>query len=313
MGMKRALAVIAASLSVLLLAQAPASAQHKIKIGCTATTDCASAMVAVDEGIFARNGIEAEMVRIGINSNIPAALLSNSIQIGGPTTTVFLQAVDGGLPLVAVAGASVMSQRTNPNVALFVRNGLDVTKPEDLVGKKVGAPGLGAYLHVLFVKWLMEKGVDPNKVNFVEVSFPTMLDVVRSQAVDAVVSSEPTVTRMTNAGVGRVAFRYAADLNRKEPIIIYAASRAWADQNPKAVAAFRAAIVEAAVIANSDDAKANAAIAKFTGQQLDLVASVRRNVSNPILTSDDMLWWIEVMKQQKLLQGTPDVQKLILP
>lgn len=311
--MKRALAVIAASLSVLLLAQAPASAQHKIKIGCTATTDCASAMVAVDEGIFARNGIEAEMVRIGINSNIPAALLSNSIQIGGPTTTVFLQAVDGGLPLVAVAGASVMSQRTNPNVAVFVRNGLNVTKPEDFVGKKVGAPGLGAYLHVLFVKWLMEKGVDPNKVNFVEVSFPTMLDVVRSQAVDAVISSEPTVTRMANAGVGTVAFRYAADLNRKEPIIIYAASRAWADQNPKAVAAFRAAIVEAAVIANSDDAKANAAIAKFTGQQLDLVASVRRNVSNPILTSDDMVWWIEVMKQQKLLQGTPDVQKLILP
>ena len=36
---------------------------------------------------------------IGINSNIPAAILSNSIQIGGPTSTVFLQAADGGLDL----------------------------------------------------------------------------------------------------------------------------------------------------------------------------------------------------------------------
>lgn len=310
--MKRAFGVIAASLALVLTAGA-ASAQHKIKIGCTATSDCVSAMVATDEGIFRKHGIEAEMVRIGINSNIPAAILSNSIQVGGPTTTVFLQAVDGGLPLVALAGASVMSARTNPNVAVFVRNGLTITSPQDFVGKKVGAPGLGAYLHVLFVKWLMDKGVDPNKVNFVEVTFPTMPDVMRSQAVDAVVSSEPTVTRMTNAGVGKVAFRYAAELDRKEPVIIYAASRAWAEQNPQAVAAFRAAVAEGAVIANSDEDKAVAAVAKFTGQQVDLVRSVTRNLADPNLKPENMLWWIDVMKQQHLLQGTPDVKTLIFP
>lgn len=310
--MKRAFGVIAASLALVLSAGA-ASAQHKIKIGCTATSDCVSAMVATDEGIFRKHGIEAEMVRIGINSNIPAAILSNSIQVGGPTTTVFLQAVDGGLPLVALAGASVMSARTNPNVAVFVRNGLTITSPQDFVGKKVGAPGLGAYLHVLFVKWLMDKGVDPNKVNFVEVTFPTMPDVMRSQAVDAVVSSEPTVTRMTNAGVGKVAFRYAAELDRKEPVIIYAASKTWAEQNPQAVAAFRAAVAEGAVIANSDEDKAVAAVAKFTGQQVDLVRSVTRNLADPNLKPENMLWWIDVMKQQHLLQGTPDVKTLIFP
>lgn len=310
--MKRAFGVIGASLAVLLTAGA-ASAQHKIKIGCTATSDCVSAMVATDEGIFRKHGIEAEMVRIGINSNIPAAILSNSIQVGGPTTTVFLQAVDGGLPLVALAGASVMSARTNPNVAVVVRNGLTIAKPQDFVGKKVGAPGLGAYLHVLFVKWLMDKGVDPNKVNFVEVTFPTMPDVMRAQAVDAVVSSEPTVTRMTKAGVGTVAFRYAAELDRKDPVIIYAAARSWAEQNAQAVAAFRAAIVEGAAIANSDEDKAVAAVAKFTGQQVDLVRSVTRNLADPNLKPEDMLWWIDVMKQQHLLQGTPNVKTLILP
>ncbi len=73
-----------------------AHAQTKLQIGCTATTDCASAMVAVDEGIFKKHGLDAEMIPIGINSNIPAAILSGSIQIGGPTSTVFLQAADGG-------------------------------------------------------------------------------------------------------------------------------------------------------------------------------------------------------------------------
>ena len=86
-----------------MLAMGAAQAQTKIQIGCTATSDCASAMVAVDEGIFKKYGLEVEMTPIGINSNIPAAILSNSIQIGGPTSTVFLQAVDGGLDLVGIA------------------------------------------------------------------------------------------------------------------------------------------------------------------------------------------------------------------
>src|SRR5258706_16199141 len=106
---------LAAAAFVAMLAVGPVHAQTKIQIGCTATSDCASAMVAIDEGIFRQHGLDAEMVLIGINSNIPAAILSGSIQVGGPTSTVFLQAADGGLDLVAIAGASVMSQVTNGN------------------------------------------------------------------------------------------------------------------------------------------------------------------------------------------------------
>src|SRR4030088_913184 len=207
-----------------ILAAGPVQAQTKIQIGCTATSDCASAMVAVDEGIFKKHGLDAEMVLIGINSNIPAAILSNSIQIGGPTSTVFLQAADGGLDLVAVTGASIMNPASNANIAAFVRNGITIKEPKDFVGKKVGAPGLGAFLHVLFVKWLVEKGVDPKKVNFVEVTFPTQNDVLKSGSVDAVLTAEPFVARMTAAGTGQVGARYAADLQRNEPIIFYAAS-----------------------------------------------------------------------------------------
>ena len=110
--MKKILATFAISLAL----AGPAAAQVKIQVGCTATSDCASAMVAVDEGIFRKHGLEVEMTPIAINSNIPAAILSNSIQIGGPTSTVFLQAVDGGLDLVAIAGATIMNPVSNANI-----------------------------------------------------------------------------------------------------------------------------------------------------------------------------------------------------
>ena len=295
-----------------VLAASPAFAQGKIQIGCTATSDCASAMVAVDEGIFKKHGLEAEMVLIGINSNIPAAILSGSIQVGGPTSTVFLQAVDGGLDLVAIAGASVMSQVTNGNIGAFARNGISIKEPKDFVGKKVGAPGLGAFLHVLFVKWLVEKGVDPKSVNFVEVSFPTMADIIKSGGVDVVLSGEPFITRMTNAGLGSVAARYGAELGRSEPIIFYAASRDWAEKNPETVKKFRAAIDEGAKIVGRDPEKTSAAISKFTKQPLELVKSVPPNKSEPSLKAEQLGWWVDVMASQKLLQSKLDLKKLIL-
>ena len=303
---------LAAATVAAMLAAGQAHAQTKIQIGCTATSDCASAMVAVDEGIFRKHGLEAEMVLIGINSNIPAAVVSNSIQIGGPTSTVFLQAADGGLDLVAVAGASVMNPSSNANIAAFARNGVTIKEPRDFIGKKVGAPGLGAFLHVLFVKWLVEKGVDPKSVNFVEVTFPTMADIIKSGGVDAVLTAEPFVTRMLNANLGTVAVRYGAELARTEPIIFYAASRDWAEKNPDTIKKFRDAIAEAAVIVNTDRDKASASISKFTKQPLELVKATPPNQSEPALKAEQLAWWIEVMSSQKMLQTKLDLDKLIL-
>src|ERR1700742_4560746 len=83
--------------AVLALAGGLAQADPiQLHIACTATSDCASAMIARDAGIFAKHGVDADMTLIGINTNIPPAIVSNSIQVGGPTSTVFLQAVDGG-------------------------------------------------------------------------------------------------------------------------------------------------------------------------------------------------------------------------
>jgi NitT/TauT family transport system substrate-binding protein len=303
--------LVSVAFAVLLGASA-ACAQGKILIGCTATTDCASAMVAVDDGIFKSHGLNAEMVLIGINSNIPAAILSNSIAIGGPTSTVFLQAADGGLDLVAVAGASIMNPASNANMAAFARNGITIKEPKDFVGKKVGAPGLGAFLHVLFVKWLVEKGVDPKSVNFVEVTFPTMADIIKSGGVDAVLTAEPFITRMINAGLGTVGARYGAELARSEPIILYAASRDWAEKNPDTIREFRAAIAEGAAIVNSDRDKASASIAKFTKQPIELVKASAPNRSEPALKAEQLAWWIDVMSSQKMLETKLDLNKLIL-
>jgi NitT/TauT family transport system substrate-binding protein len=296
----------------------PSLAQTKIQVGCTATTDCASAMVAVDQGIFAKHGLDAQMVLVGINSNIPAAIVSNSIQFGGPTASVFLQAVDGGLDLVGVAGASSMDPIADQLVAAMARTGSNIKEPKDFIGKKVGAPGIGAFLQVLFVKWLTEKGVDPKQVNFVEVTFPTMNDTLKSGAVDAVLTAGAFIDRIKDAGNGYVAARYEAELARTDPIILYATTRDFADKNPEVIKNFRAAIAEGAAIVNADrtnpqDPITNDSIAKFTKLPIALVKANKASLSTPDLKPAQMNWWLDVMKQQGLLQTQVDPQKIVLP
>ena len=314
MGESRRLILAAAASALAFAAAVPADADpFKLKIACTATSDCASAMVARDEGIFAKHGLDADVSLIAINTTIPPAIVSDSIQIGGPTATVFLQAVDGGLDLVAVEGASVMDPVSSGLVGAVARNGVAINDPKDFVGKKVGAPGIGAFLHVLFVKWLIEKGVDPKSVNFVEVTFPTQSDALKSGSVDAVLTAEPFITRMKNAGTGTVVARYVQDLGRTEPIISYTSTRAFAEQHPDVIKAFRASIEEAAKIVNSDREKASSAISKFTKQPIDIVRLNRPNLATPQLKPSDFAWWIETMKQQDMLQSSVDLNTLVLP
>src|SRR3981189_3547494 len=93
-----------------------------------------------------------------------------------------------------------------------------------------------------------------------------MADIIKSGGVDAVLTAEAFVTRMTNGGLGTVGARYGAELARTEPIIFYAAARDWAEKNPDAIKKFRAAIAEGAVIVNNDREKTSVSISKFTKQ-----------------------------------------------
>ncbi len=288
-----------------------AAAQTKISIGCTATTDCASAAVAVQEGLFKKHGLDVTMTLIGINSTIPAALLSDSLQIGGPTPPTFLQAVDGGLDLVAVAGASSTAPSTVDTVAVVATPSSGIAEPKDFEGKKVGTPGIGAFLQVLFSKWLISNGVDPKKVNFVEVGFPTMNDALKSNAVDAVITAEPIMSRILASGTGKAVGYFLEKLPERRPQILYAATRAWADANPDALAAFRAAIEEGAKITNEDPEKGRKAISEFTKIPMDVLSKQKLTTSDPKIEQEQLDWWINTMNEQNMLQGTPDTATLI--
>lgn len=311
-GRRLALQAAAAASAALALPAARAQSFPKITFGYTAVSDFASVFVAAEEGLFAKRRLEVEPKFIPLNSTIPAAIQSDSLQLGGPTPSVFLQAVDGGLDHVVVGGGGVTS-KTMTGIGLVARAGAGIRSAQDCVGKKVGVPGLGAFLHVTFRAWLKQSGVDHRRVTFVEAPFPQHGDLLRGGSLDAVVTADPFMARIVDSGNGYVASYYSTFLPDGQPSIVYAGKRSWVEANAAAVRAFQAAVQEAgAFIAKpANDAKVRAAIGKYIKLPPEVLAKMQISPPGPVVNDRQLAYWVGLMKDQEMLRADPAVARLV--
>lgn len=292
----------------------PARAQAtRITFGYTAVTDFASVFVAAQEGYFNKRGLDVELKFIPLNSTIPAALQADSLQMGGPTPSVFLQAVDGGLDQVVVAGGGVTS-KASTGFGLVARAGSGIKTAQDCVGRKIGVPGLGAFLHVTFRAWLKAAGVDHRKVNFIEAAFPQHGDLLRGGSLDAVVTADPFMSRITDSGAGYVASYYATFLEEGNPTIIHTARRDWVQKNPAAAKAFREAVADGAafMVKPANNARVREHIGKYIKLPPEVLAKAQISPPGPIVTEKQLAYWVGLMKDQDMLKGSPDLATLIV-
>jgi len=278
-----------------------ASAQTKLTVAYSPSVDFVSVYVAKEKGYFAKRGLDVSLTPM-LSSLIPTAIESGSAQIGMPSTPVALAAIDAGLDQVIVGGAAV-TDTSMKDVGIVVRAGSAIKTPADLQGKKIGVPGVGALLHVLTRQWMILKGVDPGKVNFVEVALPQMNDVLRSGAIDAGVSVDPITSRITGSGTGVMLFPVFAELPNGISTVVFAASRSWASKNATSLAAFRDSIAEAIDYVATNPAEGQAMVGAFLKVSPEVLAVTRRPSMRLVLSNGQVSDWIDIMKRQDMIKA----------
>ena len=228
-----------------------------------------------------------------------------------PTPTTFLQAVDGGLDLVVVAGVSRTSHATGRN-HIVVRKDSGIKEPKDLVGKKFAVPGLNAVFHVMVRHWLTLQGVDYKSVNFVEAVFPVHGDMLRSGQVDAVITADPFYSSILSRGDGVSLVNMSQQFPEGNSTMMYVATRDYASKNPAVIAGFRAALEEAKAFIASNPDKAREDIGKTLKLPPAAVAGISIPAVDTTVTREQLSFWINVMKQQNMLSREIDPAKLLL-
>jgi hypothetical protein len=192
---------VAASAVLLCFSTLATANPVKVNIGYATAADYLPAFVSQENGCFAANGIAAQFTRIPVTTNIPAALIADTLQIGANTATLFLPAVENGLDLVAIAGGTHLL-KGNETLSLVTGKQLTVKSGADVIGKRIGVPGINSVADVVFRKWLKNEGVDPSKVRIVETPFPQMKDLIKAGTIDGAIAVEPIRSSIVKDGVG---------------------------------------------------------------------------------------------------------------
>lgn len=295
-----------AALVAVALALAPrAEAQTKLAVGYGIASDFLAALVARDEGIFAKHGLAVEMTLFNNGGVMPQALVSGTIQIGFNTGPVLMLAEDGGIDLVVISGVSRI-QKINPHSALVTRAGITVTKPTDLIGKRVADPGIDSSLDLVMKKWLLDGGVKPAQVTVVELPFQLMGDNLKSGQIDAAFPVEPMLGRILASGDGTKSVDIQSAVNPDFAATFWSATRDWAGAHPQAITAFREALGDALAYIRDhpDDAKAIALKYFHYNDPSPPEASLAVKLS-------DLRFWVDICEELGLIKKPVDVAALV--
>lgn len=307
----------ALAVAALLAAAAPALAATKITLLYTPGDSFTESYVAKDQGIFAKHDLDITLTAAQNGSVISAALTADSAQIGAPTPTVLLQGDEQGLDLVIIASANrSAAQPPTSETGIAARTGSGIRGAVDLVGKKVGVPGLGGTIDVLSKKWVQTRGVDYHKVDWVEMQFPTMPDALKAGLADAVSVVDPFLGRIIASKTGYAIGDFGDVMPPGTMVVVYASTRGWASAHADAIEAFRAALDEArAFIENPANAAAvKMSIARYVHLPPQAAAAIQIPANlDPVARPQGLAFWIAACREQGLISGSVDPAKLIAP
>jgi len=299
--------------SVVIAGAAPSWAQTRIAVGTPPIAEVEAAFVAKDEGMFERNGLNVEFLPTGSNQTLVAALVAGSHQIVAVSPTVLLQAVDSGIDLVVVANCGVTARRTATNVGLAVRGGVEISKPEDIKGKKVGTPSIGGTLDILFRQWLKQKNVPEKSVTFIEVPIPNTADVLKGGTIDAIIAGEPSLGRSVSQSNGKVAFNYMSEIPENLPYTTFVATREWAKANAGTIKSFRTAFAEAAGYVAANQGKTREIVSKYTRLPVEVLNKIELPECKIVPSKAALDYFDTAMREGGMLTGKIDTAGLIAP
>jgi NitT/TauT family transport system substrate-binding protein len=231
-----------------------------VNVGVVPALDSAGFFVAMDEGLFAKEGLTIHYTPETSSDTAISAQLKGGLDVSGGNYVSYIRAeMDNPADnLEIISEGSIM---TTGAQMIYTSPESGIHSLSDLKGRTltVNAPDDLDYL--LAASVLQENGINPKTVDFPAkpVSFPDMSKNLADGTVKAAILPEPFASTAMQQG-GAIPL---ADLNQgatqQFPVEGYVVTKQWAAQNPNTLRRFLAALSEGQEVADTDrDAVAKA-------------------------------------------------------
>lgn len=175
-----------------LLGGGAASAQDtlKLKVAAAGGTLHAPIFVAVEQGLFEKHGLDAEIVMFQTGVEMINGLLAGSHDVNTMGSIPFLSGASNGFPLVLIGHLHGDALKDNYVDNVGIASAAGINSIEDLKGKRIGLPrGTGAEGYVLGL--LAQSGLTGDDVELINVKPPELPTALLNGDVDAISVWEP--------------------------------------------------------------------------------------------------------------------------
>jgi NitT/TauT family transport system substrate-binding protein len=232
-------------------------------------------LYASDQGLFAKAGLNVEMIRIQTSTALIQAALANAIDVGFCDPPGAANAFIRGFPIAYIAGGALYETK-NAGTLLCTLPESPIRSAKDLVGQSIGVIVLGSVSSLGVAAWLEAGGVDVSSVKLYELPFTTMVAALRRGTIAAALIAEPVLSQALDRKDVRV-LAHAYDAIAKSFFIAACFStRPWITANPEVARKLAATLDEAGRWANGHHEQTATIVANGSGIPLDVVRGMVR-------------------------------------
>lgn len=252
-------------------AQNPAPKLIPLKVGVLKMAALTNPWVAKQRGIFERNGLDVTLVEFRSGNEAISAHRGGSVDVVLAIPGTAMTAIERGFDLVAIAQNEIAQKQGPDTGSVQVLKDSPYKTLADLAGKKIAVSGLHSQKTVAMQSVFRNAGVDPAKLQLMEIPFPSHADALKSKQVDAINPVDPYTTQVLASGLGRVlAWDYVESIP-EQPLGAWFARSTFIKSNPAAIEGFTRSIKDSIEYMLADPDRARREVVAYTGLDAALV------------------------------------------
>ena len=230
---------------------------------------------AQQSGLFRRNGLTVELDAQRSGTATAAGVAGGGYQVGKSSIVPLITAFAKGIPFVLVAPGGLY-RASKPHIAMIVAVDSPIKTAADMNGKTLGVSALDD-LYTLGIKaWMDKNGGDSSTLKIVELPLSAVTAAIVAGRIDAGGSGTPALQAALDSGKVRV---LAHMFDAIAPEFMYTAwfsTKSYVASHVALVRGFSHAEREAAAYVNEHPAQTVDVLAKFTGIQPNVIATMTR-------------------------------------
>jgi ABC-type nitrate/sulfonate/bicarbonate transport systems, periplasmic components len=214
----------------------------RVKVNVIPILDVAPIYLGQQQGFFAEQNLELELVTAQGGAAIVPAVVSGQAQFGFSNLTSLIIARSQKVPVkVVISGAGSTGDTDKDFGAVVVKPDSPIKTAADLAGRRVAVNTLNNISDTTVRASVRNAGGDPANINFVELAFPDMLPALDQGTIDAAQVVEPFLTTAVRNG-NRVVTSNFAETAPNLTVAVYFTSEQLARSDPDLVRRFVAAM-----------------------------------------------------------------------